>query len=532
MQTTDSQGAKESGRPEEVFSISEKKKSGLPDSPAPCRKKALRRSSVARWTTLLLLLIGTPALADDDLAATLKSMDARMKQLEAEVKTLREKAAETAIPPLSPGEPFAWGDFTWLNGASRQTVRLLDTKYFTPQIDVDVNYSYSFNHPIDDTVIGSTALSRNNELAVAYLAAGGDLHIGNVRARFLLQYGTRATAIPRQDASVLRGQNELQTALRYVSEAYAGYHFNRLHGINLDVGIFMSYVGMFSYTNFENWVYQPSFTADNTAWFFNGARLQLFPTDRLKVELWLVNGWQSYAKYNELPGAGFQILYSPREWVKIVFNAYVGTDTQDHPGRVRFHSDNSGQIRYYNRPNARGLSRAAFSAVFDLGFEQGDVVSAFGGSGTEGNCTSATPCDQSYLSGVLYNRLWFWRNQIGWTVGGGVVHNPGRYLVVLPTGYAAQTFDTQPGSKFDAWDVSTTLDWMPTENMTWRFEVVHRESSVPYFAGPGGVTGPSGYKCGGLSNPDTLVTSCAPVGWKPDLVKNETRLIFALLFRI
>jgi hypothetical protein len=462
------------------------------------------------------------------------SLEDRLRQLEEEVKQLRaaQVPAPAAAPDPTPSEPFAWGDFTWLNGGSRQSSRLLDNKYFTPQIDVDVNYTYSFNHPIDNTVVGSTALARNNELEISFLGIGGDAHLGNVRARVWLQYGTRSTVVPRNDISPLRGQFDLQTAYRYLSETYAGYHFNKLHGINLDVGIFMSYVGLFSYTNFENWAYQPSFTSDNTPWFFNGARLQIFPTDRLKVELWLINGWQSYAKFNELPGAGYQIFYAPREWVKIVFNGYVGTDTQDHPGRVRVHSDNSLLIRYHNRPSSKGLSRAAFSATFDLGFEEGDGVAAFRGSGQEGSCTNATPCEQDFVSGMIYNRLWFSKNLLGWTFGGGFIHNPGRYLVLVPTGVAATTFDTNPGTRFDGWDVSTTFDWMPTENLTWRFEVVHREASVPYFNGPGGVTGPDGYKSGGLYNPDGLITTAIPPGWTPDLAKQETRVLFALLFRL
>jgi hypothetical protein len=325
----------------------------------------------------------------------------------------------------------------------------------------------------------------------------------------------------------------LQTAYRYIGEAYVGYHFNKLHGINLDVGLFMGFGGGFSYTSFENWAYQPSFTSDNTPWFFNGARLQIFPTDRLKFELWLINGWQSYGKFNQLPGVGYQVQYSPREWIRIASNGYVGADTQDHPGRVRVHTDSSAQIRYYDHPGSKGLSRAAFSVTFDLGFEQGDGVQAFGGSGTEGHCTDATPCAQNYVSGMTYNRLWFFKNTFGWTFGGGFNHNPGRYLLLIPSGVAATTFDTSPGTSFTGWDLSTAFDWMPSELITWRVELVHRESSVPYFAGPGGVTSPDGYKTGGVTNPDGLITTPTPAGgFTPDLVKQETRVILALLFRI
>jgi hypothetical protein len=407
-------------------------------------------------------------------------------------------------------EPFAFGDFTWLNGNDRRHTQLLDSKYFTGSFMLDMNYTYSNQHPIDNTVVGSTALARNNEFEVSFASIGGDFHYNNVRGRIILQLGTRATVVPRNDFSTTRGQFDLANAYRYFSEAYAGYHWNTWHGINLDAGIFMSYVGLFSYYNCENWAYQPSFTSDNTPWFFNGLRLQTFPSDKLKIELWLINGWQTYAKFNENPGIGMQILYRPVESVSVLSNEYYGTDTQDKPGRIRFHSDNSLEVRYYNHPG-KFLHRAAFSITGDLGFENGDGVTAFGGDGGPA---------QNFISGMIYNRLWFSNDHFGWTFGGGFIHNPGRYLVLLPTGVAGQIFDTSPGTKFDGWDASTTIDWMPEENITWRLEFVHREANVPYFAGPGGVTSPDGYN-----------TTTIPPGWQPDQVKAESRLVFALLCR-
>ncbi len=211
-------------------------------------------------------------------------------------------AAPAPPAEAKPSEPFAFGDFTWLNGASRQHKAVLDTPYFTPEFLVDVNYTASANNPIDNTVVGSTALSRNNEITLAFLGFGGDFHYEHARGRLMTQFGVRSTLVPRNDGSAMRGQFDLQTALRYVSEAYGGYHWDAMHGINLDAGIFMSYVGLFSYDNFENWMYLPSYTSDNTPWFFNGLRVQFFPTDKLKIEPWLINGWQTYGKFNEMPG--------------------------------------------------------------------------------------------------------------------------------------------------------------------------------------------------------------------------------------
>jgi hypothetical protein len=286
-------------------------------------------------------------------------------------------------------------------------------------------------------------------------------------------------------------------------------------------------VGLNSYYQVENWEYQASFTSDNTPWFFNGMRVQVFPSKHLKLEAWLINGWQSYGKFNSMPGLGGNITWCPNEAVKLLSNDYYGTDAAGLKNRIRFHSDNSLLVRYYNQPKAKGISKAAFSSTFDIGFENGGGVAGFNGN-------SETP-SQYFLSGMVYNRVWFNKNKMAWTIGGGYMTNPGRYLVLYPTGDASplpnpnnptQTagthpFSANPGDEFKGWDCSTNFDFMPNQSITFRVELVHRESSVPYFAGSGGVTSPTGY-----------TTTPLPSDWKPDLVKMENRIVFAVLFRI
>ncbi len=423
--------------------------------------------------------------------------------------------------------PFEGMDMTWQNGSDRRISPVLTTKYFTGSIMIDGNYTHSYNNPNDNTVVGSTALARNNEMQLSSVNIGGDFYYEGARARIMTQFGTRSTVIPRNDYSPYRGQYELPTAYRYLSEAYAGYHFNKWYGINVDAGMFMSYVGLNSYYQVENWEYQASFTSDNTPWFFNGVRVQVFPTKKLKLEAWIINGWQSYGKFNSMPGLGGNVTWCPNEAVKVLTNDYYGTDAAGLPNRKRFHSDNSLLVRYYNQPKATGITKMAFSATFDIGFESGEGVRGFNGSG-------ATP-SQYFLSGMVYNRIWFNKNQMAVTMGGGYMTNPGRYLVLYPTGDASplpnpnnptQTagthpFTANPGDKFKGFDYSTNFDWMPNQSITFRVEFVHREANVPYFAGSGGVTSPTGY-----------TTTPLPADWKPDLVKMENRIIFAVLFRI
>src|SRR5262249_4470840 len=155
---------------------------------------------------------------------------------------------------------------------------------------------------------------------------------------------------PRNDASTARGQWQLDNAYRYISEAYGGYHVDAMNGINVEAGIFMSYVGLFSFYNFDNWAYQPSFVSSNTPWYFNGMRVQIFPSDRLKIEPWLVNGWQSYGMFNSAPGLGLQVLWRPTGRISALSNSYWGEDTLGNPGRRRVHSDDSLTYKYLDRP--------------------------------------------------------------------------------------------------------------------------------------------------------------------------------------
>jgi len=446
-----------------------------------------------------------------------------------------EKGKSGAAKPLA-AEPFAFADFTWLTGNARTKESPMDTKFFTPEIRADVDYIYDFNHPKDNTIGGSSEVFRANEVQVTQLGVGGDFHYDNVRARLMTQFGLYSQTTPRNDASPSRGQWNLDNAYRYLSEAYGGYHFNALHGINVDAGIFMSYIGLFSYYQFDNWTYQPSYVSSNTPWFFNGVRVQIFPTEHLKIEPWFTNGWQSYGRFNSRPGLGVQFLWRPNGWLSVLGNQYaLGADALNTPGRIRYHTDDSIQIKYYDNPE-KFLDKAAFSLTGDMGCEHGGGVSCAG--------NSAKGPKQSFLGYMIYNRLWFDRDKYAVTLGGGQINNPGRYLVLLPpiNGATAASgtpyFTENPGDPYKAWDVSGTFDWMPSQYITFRWEYNHRAANVPYFSGSGGVTPPAGNTFGA---PGALVclngslapsTGCGPVGlWQPDLRKTENRLNMAILVK-
>ncbi len=439
--------------------------------------------------------------------------------------------AAAATKPAKP-DPFSLYDYTWLTGNPRIKEIPFDSKFFSPEIRFDVEYTYDFNHPADDTIGGSSEIFRAQEFQVTQAGVGGDFHWNNVQGRFMTQFGMYSETTPRNDASPARGGWDLDTAYRYVSEAYGGYHINALNGINVQAGIFMSYIGLFSYYQFDNWAYQPSYVSSNTPWFFNGMRVQIFPTPKLKIEPWLINGWQSYGRFNNRPGVGGQILWRPNGWFSFVGNQYgLGADDLGVAGRIRYHTDDSIQVKYYDRPGEY-LDKMAFTLTGDAGCEHGgDPVSGTAVScDTDGkkivNGVSYVTPKQSFLGYMVYNRWWFKKDVYAVTLGGGKINNPGRYLVLLPPidGATAITgtpyFTENPGNPFKAWDASFTFDYMPSQYITFRSEYNHRAANVPYFTGRGGITPPGGDN----GNPGAIVP-----GWTPDLVRDENRMTFAIL---
>ncbi len=460
--------------------------------------------------------------------------------------------APESTPGVDNFTPFAYGDFTWLNGSPRNKDTVLDTKFFTPEVRFDTHYMEDFNQPKDHTIVGATESFRSGEVQVEQISVGGDFHWQNVRGRVLYMSGLFASTTPRNDASSATasypgnsggvGQWDLQNAYRYVSEAYGGYHFNVNHGLNVDAGIFVSYIGLFSYYNFDNWTYQPSYVSSNTPWFFNGVRLQWFPTNKLKIEPWFINGWQSYAKFNGRPGVGGQLLWMPKEWLKVVANQYaIGQDNLGLPKTERIHTDDSIEIRYYNKPESTGLSKMAISITGDAGCEHGGGLSCGGHAGPK----------ESFLGWMVYNRFWFNKDKYAITVGGGAMDNPGRYLTLLPpiNGATAASgtpyFTENPGDRAHMWDSTITFHYMPRQYITWWAEVGYRHSDIPYFAGRGGVTPPGGnngvpsqFVCNsgaaaGTNDLATAYTNCGGAGsvWFPDLRRSETKVSVGVMVK-
>lgn len=417
--------------------------------------------------------------------------------------------------------PFENYNLTWINGQNRQKDFPLQLKdkngetILTGVVYLDGHFNYNFAHPKDNTQTISAVTARSNEFSLALASIGIESNYKNTIGRLWLQTGSMLNIIQETDGSISRGRNTSTGNLKFIREAAAGYHFNVNYGLNVEMGIFMSYIGLESYLTQENWSYQRSMVCDFTPFYFQGARVQYYPTKNYKTELWLLNGWQSYNSWNKNPGIGNSNYFRPNENIQLVANFYYGKDSKSGSPELsnimRFHHDNSIVYRYIKKTsNQKGISQAAFSLNNHYGFQQGDGLKSK---------------DNYMMGSSLVNRLWFNQNKIGWTTRVDYVTNPGGYLAFTPaqSGLIPNDYETalSEGKDLKMCQLSTTFDFMPNDIVTFRIEYAYRNANIPYFTGPGGTTSQTGF-----SN-DSLDPN-----WKADLKKSENRVIVAVNFRL
>ena len=409
--------------------------------------------------------------------------------------------APVVIEPPSP-PPFSSIDSTWMNGQSKQKTFPLGTfnGVVTPSIYLDTHYAFSANRPKDNTLTGSASIGRHNEFVINLASVGLEWNVANVIGRLSLQFGSMLNVVQDLDGTVLRGRNASTEALKHIREATAGYHFDVLRGVNVEGGIFMSYVGLESYLLAENWTYNRSIVCDFTPFYFTGVRAQVFVSDTLKIEPWLMNGYQTYGKFNDAPAVGLATRWNPLEPLAFFANVYVGSDTRGDPERVRFHHDHSVLWRAYNDVDSLVLSKLAFSINNHIGFERGGSAGDF--------------ADNHFLGTAISARAWTLRDHVAVTGRFDYVQQPGGYsLQFPPPGFVAD-------DDFSIAGLTGSVEIMPTDFFSIRPEVLYRHSSQPFFAGPGGTTSSDGFR-------DTV-----DADFVPDVVNDQLLFSLAATFRL
>jgi hypothetical protein len=423
--------------------------------------------------------------------------------------------APTPAPAAQPTDiaeaPFAFGDFSWLNGNNRQPESLLKVGPVLLSLIVDGYYLWALHRPIDHTAFPSTTAPRHNELSLNMASIGIELppnaidgKAGGPVGQFSLQYGAMGETNFGQDRTLSRGFFLTKSAFLPIRTASAGWHFHWLHGVNVEVGIFPSYAGMESYIPQENWNYLHPFLSDFTPYYFSGVRTQIFPTQKLKVELWVVNGWQTFGQWNEGRAGGFLVNHRPTERLSLTSTVYAGQEGQGDPKSSRWYSDNYAQYQYFK--DGGGLFRsAALCLVADVGYE-------YRSDGTR---------DGMRTGYSLTHRVEF-KDDFAFTLRGDIYYD--RSQALLPSFPIESKYSRPDQDKpFLGGGVTTTLDYWPSPWLLTRLEFMHREANIPLFSGRGGITGP-----GGVAPVDAAATQ----GFVPDVRKSDNRVVANVTLRL
>jgi hypothetical protein len=420
-------------------------------------------------------------------------------------------SASTPAPdkPLDVREPpFADKDFSWINGSNRQPDSLLHIGPTILSLYVDVFYAFQFNRPIDHTIFPTTVAPRHNEVGLNLASIGIELPPnaidtarGGPVGQFSLQYGDFVQAVSGQDTTVKRGFFLANEALQAVRTASAGWHFHALHGVNLEFGIFPSYMGMESYLPQENWNYTHPFVSDFTPYYFYGGRAQMYLTSNVKLELWVVNGWQTYGQWQEAKSGGYLVNWRPSERFVAANIVYVGQTEATDSGAIRYYTDNYAQLQYF-KSKTGFISSSAVCVVGDVGYQ-----------------SRTSPAPSGPMAGSsLTHRTEFGD---GWAVTfrGDVYYDQTRAVTNnLPIGSPYVLPDATKA--FLGGGFTTTLDFLPSPWVLTRLEYSHRASNVPFFSGPRGIT---------VNGADGQV-GLGP--FAPDLVKSDDRIVANVTLRL
>ena len=455
------------------------------------------------------------ARADDAGAATeddqLEVLQARVDKLEQAAAAQQASTAAVAKPvepaaqTLDLREPtFGEFDFSWMNGNNPQPSSLLQTGPVTFSLYIDTYAGWQFHEPIDHTVFPTTTAPRHNELSLNLAHLGVDVTgLDGPIGRLYIQYGSTVETIAGQDTTTTRGYYLTNRLLQNVQQAAAGWHFHQLHGINAEFGIFPSYVGLESYLPEENWAYNHAFMSDFTPYYFFGFRGQFMLTRQMKLELWVVNGWQTFGQWHESRAGGYLWNWRPREWLSIVNSVYAGREAQGDPDSLRIYTDNNLQVRYYKGETGTVPRSMAVSVVADVGHEH------------RGNAPSG------WMGGVSLAHHIEWNDK--WKTGVRVDFFDDQTQALSIKFPVGSPYLLPTTGKLVVGGASLTMDYWPSPWLLTRLEYSHRAANQPYFSGHGGITGPNGVP---------PVDAAAQAAFTPDLERSDDRVTANLTLRL
>ena len=274
----------------------------------------------------------------------------------------------------------------------------------------------------------------------------------------------------------------------------------------------------------ENWNYTHPFVSDFTPYYFSGLRTQLFVQENIKLELWLVNGWQSFGRWHDALTGGYLFNVRHSNWLSLTHTLYAGQEqtraSDPNSQSFRLYSDNYVQALIFDNLSRAVFQRFALCLVADVGYEfRGPTA----GQVVDGKITAPNGI---IAGGSLTARI-EWTRWLMSTARADLFYDHSA-AVVLPLPLGSPYALPGNGSSTNPFEwlgggLAATIDVRPSPWLVLRLEYAHRIANQPYFSGPGGITGPNGIP---------PIDQAAQNAFIPDLRTTDDRVIANVTLRM
>jgi hypothetical protein len=211
---------------------------------------------------------------------------------------------------------------------------------------IDSYYAYDFNRPSDRERPFTTQPTRHNEFNINLAYLESVLERETLRGRLALQMGTSVTR-----NTIAERNRDLQ----YIQEVIVGKRLGENTWI--DMGIFLSHIGLESWISKNNWVYSRALFSDNVPYYASGVRIQ-----HENIQFIIMNGWGNMTENNEGKALGFQYKKKLSQKMSFTYNNFFG-DEEVVSDRSRFRGYHNFVFEYL------ASSRWQYQGAIDFGHQ-------------------------------------------------------------------------------------------------------------------------------------------------------------------
>ncbi|UQA55590.1 outer membrane beta-barrel protein [Polyangium aurulentum] len=177
---------------------------------------------------------------------------------------------------------------------------------------VEANYSYNFNRPSNGLTHFRGFDNRHDSFTISNAVLDGTFDYGSLSGRLALQIGhtprTYYLAEPSSPGAAGTGGTDA-SYWQLIQQAYAGWKAPVGRGILLQLGVFLSPIGIEGMAIKDNWSWSRSDLFFGLPFYHTALRASYEITDRLAVSALVTNGWNSVVDNNAYKSVAAQITY-------------------------------------------------------------------------------------------------------------------------------------------------------------------------------------------------------------------------------